>query len=280
MKYIDLHTHSRYSDGSMTPGELVSRAAAKNLSAISLTDHDSVDGVEEALAEGKRLGVEVIPGVELSAISDTETHILGYFIDIYNKELLSALEFSKKVREERESETCKKLNELGFDISPGEVKAKAGGGIICRAHFAAVMVEKGYVFSVREAFDKYLNSGKAGYSGKQALTDTEAVSVINKAGGVAFLAHPHLTKKPMGELKRFVTRLKGEGLSGIEGYYTDYTPQMEHDYLRLAKELGLLVSGGTDYHGSFKPHIEIGTGLGNLKIPYLLIKQIKEWSLK
>ncbi|NLN56273.1 MAG: PHP domain-containing protein [Clostridiales bacterium] len=261
----------------MTPSRLVSHAKDSGLSAIALTDHDSISGVAEAVEEGKKTGVEVIPAVELSAISDTETHILGYFIDINNRELQKALEYAKQVRYEREVETCRKLNELGFDITMEEVEAEAETDILCRAHFAKVMVKKGYAPSVKEAFEQYLNVGKSAYSKKQALTDIQAVELINNAGGIAFLAHLHLTKKPLPELKEFLIKLKNAGLAGVEGYYTDYTPQMERDYQSLAEESGLILSGGTDFHGAFKPHIAIGRGYGNLEIPYVILEKMKEY---
>ncbi len=261
----------------MTPSRLVSHAKDSGLSAIALTDHDSISGVAEAVEEGKKTGVEVIPAVELSAVSDTETHILGYFIDINNRELQKALEYAKQVRYEREVETCRKLNELGFDITMEEVEAEAETDILCRAHFAKVMVKKGYAPSVKEAFEQYLNVGKSAYSKKQALTDIQAVELINNAGGIAFLAHLHLTKKPLPELKEFLIKLKNAGLAGVEGYYTDYTPQMERDYQSLAEESGLILSGGTDFHGAFKPHIAIGRGYGNLEIPYVILEKMKEY---
>lgn len=276
MKSIDLHTHSTHSDGSMTPAQLVRHAKAARLAAIALTDHDSVSGVEEAVGEGQKIGVEVIPGVELSAKSDTETHILGYFIDIHDAALEESLRKAKKVRYERQTETREKLFALGFPIEMAEVEEIAGGDILCRAHFAKMMVKKGYVGSVKEAFDKYLDNGKAAYSGKQALTDTEAIEIIKGAGGLAFCAHLHLTRKPLPELREFLKRLKDAGLAGIEGYYTYYTPQMDKEYRGLAADLGLMLSGGTDFHGAFKPQIAIGKGLGDLCIPYFVLEEIKK----
>jgi predicted metal-dependent phosphoesterase TrpH len=259
----------------MTPRELVRHAKEAGLSAIALSDHDSVSGVEEAVDEGNKIGIKVIPAVELSAVSDTETHILGYFIDIYNKKLLEKLEYAKQVRYEREVETCAKLNAAGFALTMEEAEALAESDILCRAHFAKLMVQKGYVGSVKEAFDKYLNNGKIAYSGKQALTDSEAVELINQAGGLAFCAHLHLTRKTLPELEQFLIRLKAIGLSGVEGYYTDYTPEMQREYQALASKLGLIISGGTDFHGAFKPHIAIGKGLGNLEIPYSVLENMK-----
>ena len=275
-KIIDLHTHSIYSDGSMTPTELVRHAKAEGISAIALSDHDSLSGVAEAVAEGERIGIEVIPAIELSAESDTETHILGYFIDITNEVLLEKLKYVRQVRIEREEEICEKLRGLGFDVTMHEVEEIAETDVLCRAHFAKIMVKKGYCESVKEAFDKYLANGRPAYSGRQALTDEECVELINQAGGKAFVAHLHLTRKPHDELKSFLTRLKAKGLYGVEGYYTDYTPEMQEEYQTLAAELGLAISGGTDFHGAFKPHISIGRGLGELSIPYTVLDNIKE----
>ncbi|HZJ75081.1 MAG TPA: PHP domain-containing protein [Clostridia bacterium] len=275
-KYIDLHTHTNKSDGSMTPIELVHHAKEAGLSAISLTDHDCIDGVEEAVKEGERAGIEVVPGIEFSAKSETETHILGYYIDIKNKDMLNALEEIKQVRIERTYETSRLLKELGFDVSVEEVLKIAPGNIVGRAHFARIMMEKGYVSSVKEGFDLYLANGKPAYSDRQHLAAGEAVKLITGAGGLAFAAHLHLMRKPDDELFEFIKELKGSGLSGVEGYYTEYTPDMQEKYQNMAKSLGLLISGGTDFHAKMKPHISIGTGLGNLKIPYTVLENIKK----
>ncbi len=276
-KYIDLHTHSIYSDGSMTPAELVRHAKDEGLSAIALSDHDSIGGVAEALEEGKRIGIEVIPAIELSAEAETETHILGYYIDINNPSLLEKLEYVRQVRREREEEICEKLRGLGFDVSMEEVEELAETDVLCRAHFAKLMVAKGYVESVKQAFDLYLANGRPAYSGRQAMTDEEAVKLIAEAGGVSFLAHLHLTRKPHDELVSFVKRLKDAGLCGIEGYYTEYTPELQDEFQTLARDLDMPISGGTDFHGAFKPHISIGRGLGNMSIPYSLLDNIKKY---
>lgn len=274
--YIDLHTHSNKSDGSMTPAQLVRHAKEAGLAAISLTDHDCIDGVREALGEGEKIGLEVVPGIEFSAKSETETHILGYYIDIENTDVLNALEEIKHIRTERMAETSRLLKKLGFDVSVEEVLKIAPGGIVGRAHFAKVMAEKGYVSSVKEGFESYLASGKPAYSDRQHLTAGEAVRLIKQAGGLAFAAHLHLMRKPDAELYTFIRELKEEGLDGVEGYYTEYTPEMQENYQSLAKNLGLLISGGTDFHAQMKPHIRIGTGFGNLKIPYSVLKEIQE----
>lgn len=275
-KLIDLHTHSIMSDGSMTPAEVVREAKKAGLAAIALSDHDTVDGVREAVAEGKKIGVEVIPAIEFSVISKTETHILGYFIDIDSPLLSDALKSIIDTRRERNEITCLKLNELGFDVTVEDALAIAPNGFIGRAHFARLLMDKGYTSSVKEGFDLYLENGKYAYCGKQSMTDEEAVRLIKSCGGLAFVAHLHLTKLGDGELLEFLTRLKAAGLDGVEGYYTEYTPEMQEKYQAMASRLGLMLSGGTDFHAAMKPHISIGKGLGNLKIPYSLVEKMKE----
>lgn len=275
-KYIDLHTHTTCSDGSMTPDELVLHAKNSGLSAVAVSDHDTCDGVEDAVKAGEKYGIEVIPAIELSAKSDTETHILGYFIDPQAPALKSAVDYIRQVRTQRIGETCEMLEKFNIHVTLDEVKEKAKGGILCRAHLAKIMTEKGYSTSPKDAFNTWLNVGCPAYSESQALTDTEAIELINKSGGDAYLAHLHLTKKSHDELDKFVCRLVSEGLCGIEGYYTDYTPQMAEEYRSLAEKYGLKISGGTDFHGSFKPHISIGIGLGNMRIPYSVLENMKK----
>lgn len=275
-KYIDLHTHSLKSDGSMTPAEVVQEAKRAGLTAIALSDHDTIDGIREAVAEGEKIGVEVIPAIEFSVLSETETHILGYFIDIENPRLLRILKEVVDLRIERNHVTTKRLNELGFDITLEEVRALAPNNFVGRAHFARVLMDKGYTQSVKEGFDKYMSVGKYAYCEKQRLSAQEAVELITECGGLSFLAHPHLTKLSDERLKEFLLELKGYGLCGLEGCYTDYTPEMQEKYQNLAEEMGLMISGGTDFHAKMKPHISIGTGLGNMKIPYSVLENMKK----
>ncbi len=274
-RLIDLHTHSSCSDGSMTPRELVAHAKENGIAAIALSDHDTVEGVKEAMAEGKRLGVEMIPAIELSVISDTETHILGYFIDPDAPALREAMEKIYASRRERNRITCENLVSLGFPVTEEEVQEIAGGTIIGRAHYARLLVNKGLIGSVKEAFDKYLANGRPAYCGKQALTAEEAIELIHAAGGIAFVAHLHLIRLDDEALRAFLTRLKAAGLDGIEGYYTEYTPEMQEKYQAMARELRLILSGGTDFHAKMKPHIAIGRGTGELRIPYSVLENMK-----
>ncbi len=276
MKLIDLHTHSTMSDGSMTPEEVVNHAGINGLSAIALTDHDSVEGVERAISEGIKAGVEVVPGVEMSAQFKTETHILGYDIDINDSGFLYAMEEVRKARYERNLITAQNLRKMGFDVTYEEACKFAPNGVLGRAHYARLMAEKGYVKTVKEAFDKYLSSGKEGYCSFQRYTPEECIEIINNAGGKAFLAHLHLIRLDDDELEEYVLRLKRAGLSGIEGYYTEYDDDMQDKYMSLAKKHSLLISGGTDFHGKMKPQIHIGKGYGNMEIPYSVLENIRK----
>lgn len=278
---IDLHTHSNVSDGTLSPGELVRRAKERNLSAIALTDHDIVDGVAEALQVGHEIGLRVIPGVEVSADSRAGAmHVLGYFIDHQDEALRQALRELRSYREERNPKIVQKLNQLGFDLTYEEVKAKAGLGSVGRPHFAAVMVEKGYVASTQEAFDKYLKAGAAAYVDKKRLTPAQAIEMIHAAGGLAVLAHPvRLKLKDEADLERLVGECVQQGLDGLEVYYSDHSPLLTHQLLELARRFDLLVFGGSDFHGENKPQIELGVGRGDLNIPTSLLSAI-EWYLQ
>lgn len=274
-KLIDLHTHSTFSDGSMTPDEIVFHAKQHGLAAVALTDHDSVSGIDQAICAGEKYGVEVVPGIEFSVQSKTETHILGYYIDYKSPLLRRALDGVMDARNARMRRTEQKLKELGFDVTIKEVLELAPDGMIGRAHFARVMMNKGMVSSVKEAFEKYLGSGRPAYDNTQSLSAYDAVKLINDIGGVSFVAHPHLIRLGDAELTAFLKDLKAHGLDGIEGYYNEYTPEMQEYFQNKAKELGLAISGGTDFHAKMKPHIEIGIGQGNMQIPYSVLESIK-----
>lgn len=273
---VDLHTHSTASDGSMSPEELVIHAARQGLAAIALTDHDTVSGVERAIAQGKISRIEVIPGIEFSARSETLTHILGYGIDIDNPVVRAILDEVVEKRRERNEMTAKLLQELGFDVTVEEAAAIAPGGIIGRAHYAKLLMDKGYTCSVQESFDKYLASGKPAYFSNQKLEAKRIIEAIHSAGGLAFLAHPHQMKLGDG-LEDYVKELVSYGLDGIEGYHSEYDEAMQTEFQSLAERFGLMISGGTDFHGDMKPHISIGTGInGNVCVPYRIFGDIKE----
>ncbi len=273
---IDLHVHSTASDGSMSPSGLVRYAKASGLEVIALTDHDTVEGVEEALREGRSIGLEVLPGIEIGVDFKREMHILGYFDSNDYMNISSRLSFFQENREKRNYKVINRLREMGFAITMDEVRKKAEGGIVGRPHIAKVLQEKGYVLSVADAFDRYLAYGKPAYFKKDKLTPREGIEEIARAGGVAVLAHPILLNFQLQELDKLLEELASYGLKGIEAYYTDNTGYFTRKTIEFAEKHKLLVTGGTDFHGTFKPDIKIGKGYGNLTVPYKLLQELKK----
>ena len=274
-KYIDLHTHTTASDGSMEPAELVRYAKYRGLAAVAITDHDTVDGLDEALAAGDEAGIEVIPGVEIGVDFDTEMHILGYFPCRTHSKIADTLRALRKNREERNPKIVNKLNEMGFRITMDEVKKEAQGNVVGRPHIAKVLVKKGFVNSIEEAFEKYLANGRPAYFKKDKLSPRQGIQEILQAGGIPVLAHPKHLHIDMAHLDTLLRELKMKGLKGIEAYYVDNTPIETGSFLRLAIKHDLIVTGGSDFHGRFKPNIEIGIGHGNLKVPYELLENLR-----
>ena len=274
-KWIDLHTHSTASDGSMRPAELVRYARETGLAVIALTDHDSMGGVEEAIEEGKKIGVEVVAGVEIGVEFKPEMHMLGYFFGDSYENIREVLEELRQNREKRNPQIVEKLNELGFAITMEEVREAAGGNVIGRPHIAKVLVDKGYAESVSEVFEKYLSAGRPAYFKKDRLTPGQGMQEILKAGGVPVLAHPLYLERDWDQLDDLLARLKQEGLKGLEVYYTDHSEEDIVQYRKLAEKHGLVMTGGSDFHGSFKPDIDLGKGRGNLKVPYELLEKLK-----
>jgi predicted metal-dependent phosphoesterase TrpH len=259
---------------------LIKHAESVGLSAIALTDHDSVDGIEEALEASKNVNLEFIPGIEFSVTADTEIHIIGLFIDHKNETLLKTIEKTRSQRKNRMEEICKKLREHGFDITYEEAQKLAGGDFLGRAHIATLMMQKGYVETVKEAFDKYIGLNKPCYAVKKEITPEDAITAIRSAGGLAFLAHLHQTKFDNERLYTLLKELKDYGLNGIEGYYTEYTDENIIEFRTLAQKLGLFYSGGSDFHGSMKPKVNLKTGYGSLHIPYSTLTTLKRLKSK
>ncbi|MCH8038954.1 MAG: PHP domain-containing protein [Nitrospinae bacterium] len=276
MARIDLHLHTTYSDGSVPPAEVVSLAHKASVTALAITDHDIVDGIPEALEAGTQLGVEVIPGIEISSRwEEKETHILGYFLKWQDPELQKCLADHRISRHTRNPQIVEKLNKFGLSLTYDEVKAKGHSASIGRPHIAQVLVEKGYVNSVKEAFDRYLGVGGDAYIPRELPEAREAIDWIRKAGGVPVLAHPGWTKQKGEDLKKFCKKLKEAGLLGIEVFYSTHHPRQTSEYLGVARHLDLLVTGGSDFHGVTKPGIEVGIGRGNLKVPEKLLEPLK-----
>lgn len=277
MGYIDLHLHTTASDGVKTPSEMVRYAKAKGLQAISITDHDTIEGLEEGLAEGERLGFEVIPGIEISAEhSPGSMHLLGYFIDIHHPTLNEKLKYLQRAREERNPKMVEKLNRLGVKITYEEVVKASGGGQVGRPHFAQVLIEKGYVRNFQEAFDRYLKKGASAYVDKLRLTPAEAIHLISEARGVPVLGHPNtLGLNGAKGLESLIGDLLKDGLKGIEVYYPEHSSTEVAQYKTLAERNGLIMTGGTDYHGIEKESLDVGVGRGDMKIPYSMVEALK-----
>lgn len=275
MDLIDLHTHTTVSDGSMLPVELVRYAKHKGLKAIAITDHDTTDGLYNAMQEGRRLGLEVIAGIEISADFNPEIHILGYFLKGDYSGIAGILADLRLKREERNPKIVAKLNDLGLEITMEEVLAESSGGVTGRPHIAKVLIKKGYVGSMEEAFDRFLASGRPAYFKKDKLDPSQCIMEINAAGGMPVLAHPIYLKMEFEALDVLLSDLVKTGLKGIEAYYVDNTPEETGMLLKLADRHGLLVTGGSDFHGSFKTDIDIGVGRGDLCIPYKLLENMK-----
>ena len=276
MNKIDLHVHSTYSDGTLSPSELVKLAAKSGLSAFALTDHDTTDGIDEAIEEGRKYNIEVIPGIEIStSFKDKEIHIVGLFIDHHNKTFLSELGNEIERRNTRNMKMIEKFNDAGFVVTMEELENMYPGSVITRAHFAGLMVKKGYVKDNREAFEKYLSDNGSLYVPRLRKTAADAISLIKSAGGISVLAHPLLYHLTYGELTALCKNLKAEGLCAIESMYSTYKGFDELTVRKLAHETGLAESGGSDFHGANKPHISLGTGMGNLMISYEYLQKLK-----
>ncbi len=278
MKYIDLHVHSNASDGSYAPAEVVRQAKEGGLAAMALTDHDTVDGLAEAVAAGRRLGVEVIPGVEISAQFPGGTmHIVGLFIEYHDGLLDARLAVLKQARLDRNPQIIKKLNDLGIAITMARVEEISGGGQVGRPHIARALLEAGYVSSIQEAFDKYLGFQRPGYVSKFRFPPGEALAMIKEAKGIPVLAHPFTLNLAAIPLQKLIIELKAQGLAGLEVFYSEHTPEQEALYLKLTRELDLLVSGGSDYHGQNKPEITLGSMASQKKLTYDLVEALKAW---
>jgi predicted metal-dependent phosphoesterase TrpH len=244
---VDLHVHSTASDGKYAPEEIVGKAAALGLRYLALTDHDSVDGIVRAIQAARAFpGLTFIPGVEVSTdVPEGEIHILGYFIDYARPELADRLKKFRDSREGRARGMVDKLAALGIVIDWKRVQEIAGDGAIGRPHIAQAMLEKGYIANFKEAFDKYIGREGPAYVEREKMTPEEAVALVLRSGGLPVLAHPFTVKEP----EKRAAGLKKVGLVGIEAYYKDNTPEITKATLKIAEENGLIVTGGTDFHG-------------------------------
>ena len=281
---IDLHIHSRASDGSLSPSEILALAQRLKLGAISITDHDTLDGSKEALAIGLPNSLKFLTGIEISAIPPPpficsgSFHILGYAIDLNDFGLNQKLQKLQSARKNRNPQIVKRLNQLGMAFSFAELLNFVPQGQIGRPHIAQLMVKKGYAVSVNAAFDNFLSQGRPAYVDKFRLTAEQAMHLILAAGGVPVLAHPFLMGiQNEARLEDLIASLKSKGLKGIEVYYPEIPPDETDHYISLARHHELLMTGGTDFHGTLKPKIQMGTGKGDFFVPYALYQNLVQY---
>lgn len=274
---IDLHVHSNRSDGTLSPAELVDYALQKGLKAIALTDHDTVDGLDEIMAYAKDKPLEVIPGIEYSTeYHKRDVHIVGLFIDYKAPVFTEYLERFQQSRVNRNYKLCANLQRAGMDITYEALLEAFPDSVITRAHYAAFLLEKGYVNSRNEAFDRYLGDHTPYFVHREKITPQEVIAVTKKAGGIPILAHPTLYKLGREQLEQLVSTLKDVGLMGIETMYSTYNSAEERRIKELAKKYYLLESGGSDFHGENKPGLELGTGYGKLAVGAELLENMKK----
>ena len=283
MKIIDLHVHSTKSDGSFTPTELVDYALEKGLSAFALTDHDTTEGLDEAIDYAQKLAmanpgkeIEVIPGIEFSTeYMGKDVHIVGLYID-YNSDY-----FKKYITQFQDSRTlrnikmCAKLTEQGVPVTYEELQAYFPGSVLTRAHYAKYLLQKGYVKSMPEAFDRYVGDHAPCFLPREKVTPAQAVELILKVGGIPVLAHPILYHLSDARLDALVKELKAAGLVAIEAVYSTYNTAEERQIRGLAAKYDLLISGGSDFHGTTKPGLDLAVGYGKLFIPYDILEKMK-----
>ncbi len=277
---IDLHTHSTASDGTLSPRELVRLAAKSKLDGLALTDHDTLGGLEEALAAGREFNIEVIPGCELSVgLGDKSMHIVGLWTKPDSPALCANFSFIHKARAQRNQKIINKLNEMSIDITLEEVETLAHG-TVGRPHIAQVLVNKGAVHNFEEAFNEYVgNSGKA-YVPRARLSPQQALDALSQDGATSILAHPRFLGLRPPQLEEKLRELQKLGLDGMEVYYPGHDAQTMDHYLRIADRLGLAISGGSDFHGTVKPNITLGRGKGSLFVPKQVLVDLKTYRKK
>jgi predicted metal-dependent phosphoesterase TrpH len=246
------------------------------LTALALTDHDSVGGIPELLERGASSSVEVVPGIELSAECPRGTmHVLGYFIDHTCRTLLKKIEKVRTGRNDRNMRILKNLNRLGYRLLWEDIVRQAGVDVVGRPHIAAALVECGHVKTKKQAFDHLLAKGRPGYSERERYTAEECIDLIRQAGGVSVLAHPATIYMPDAQLHALIGKLKERGLGGIEVYYAEHKPENIRKFTGWAQEFDLICTGGTDFHGLNSPDLSLGSGFGQLKVPDQVLEQLK-----
>lgn len=271
---IDLHVHTNASDGTLSPAAAAELAASQGLHAIAITDHDTVSGFDEAFRAGEKLGIEVIPGIEISTKYDRSIHILGYYVDTESAALRPVLDWIVEDRDRRNRKMAELMAADGLPVSY-EMMHERYGDVVGRPHFASLLVELGLAESVQDAFDRYVEKGQKYYLSRHFLTIERSIEIILEAGGVPVLAHPFQYRMDDALLRELIGHCKKHGLRGMECRYTGYDEEKVSYLEALAAEFGLIRTGGSDFHGQNKPHISLGRGLGKLSVPDEYLAELK-----
>ena len=276
MREIDLHLHTTASDGTFSPTELVHHAKELGLRAIAITDHDTTAGYVEAAMAGEKLGIEVVPGIEVSTQFAGSVHILGYGIDPQCPQLNSALRCVVEERDIRNRKIAELMAADGLPVSYEDMQSRFGK-VIGRPHFGRILTELGITDSINDAFDRYVGKGQRYYLPRTFISIEQTIELIVNAGGVAVLAHPLQYKRDDEQLRKLIEHCMESGLKGMECLYSGYTEEQKAYLISLAEEYNLLVTGGSDFHGANKPHIKLGSGIDNeLNILYELLEKLKD----
>lgn len=274
---IDLHVHTLKSDGSDTPTAVVEKAARLGLRAIAITDHDTFSGIDEATAAGERLGVEVVPGVELSTVHDGEhVHLLAYYADRECPALLELMELAVRERVQRNEKMVNRLHDAGYPIDMDEMRAEYPGQVMLgRPHVAAILMKKGVVPDIRTGVVELMGKGRPFYVERYHIPLTDYIRAVRKAGGLPVVAHLYQYRYTEPRRRAMVAAAAEAGCVGLEGMYSTYTPAQQRSVFEMARAHGLICTGGSDYHGTRKPHISLGTGMGDLHVPYAFLETLK-----
>jgi len=278
MKIIDLHTHTNCSDGTLSPTELIQYAKVKNLSAIAITDHDTIEGLEEGAKEAAKHGIEFINGIEFgTTVNRKEFHILGLMFDRYSQIFKNFSINIQEEREERNIKISKLLQAEGVNIEYSELLSlvMSKKNVITRGHFAKLLVAKGYAKNIDYAFFKYLSEGSKAYVPRNKFDAKRIIEIIHDSGGIAILAHPNRYGLDLNKMEEVIVNFKNLGIDGIEAIYSSHNEQTEKFFKSIAVKYNLKISGGTDFHGANKPNIDLGYGFGNLQIPIKILEDLK-----
>ncbi len=274
---VDLHSHSHFSDGSASPTEIVVAAVKLHLTALALTDHDNLNGIDEAKRAAEQAGLQLISGIELSCHwQPGGLHMLVYFLEPGSGPLQDRLAELQSSRTNRNYEIVARLNTLGIEITMDEVETEAGGTGIGRPHIAQVLVNSGVVETISEAFDKYLAKGRPAYLERDRLEPEEAIELATGSGAVTSIAHPHTLGLASDEFQPRLKRLREVGLVGLEAYYSEYDPFERRRMAEVANSIGLIPTGGSDYHGTYKRGLELGKGFGDLSVPDDTVEKLQQ----